>query len=43
MITKDLLIEALSIAKDNYDYDNEDDKAQAIEKYIEGLLNERSM
>jgi hypothetical protein len=43
MITKDLLIEALWIAKDNYDFDNEDSKAEAIQQYIKELSDERSM
>jgi hypothetical protein len=43
MINKDLLVEALWIAKDNYDFDNEDNKAKAIEQYIKELSNERSM
>ena len=31
------LIEALAIARDNFDYDNEHDKAQAVRDYIEQL------
>jgi hypothetical protein len=31
------LIEALAIARDNFDFDGEHDKAQAIRDYIETL------
>lgn len=40
MITKELLIESLEIAKDNFDYDSEYHKAEAIERYLMEL-NER--
>ena len=33
----DALIEALEIAKNNFDYDAEYHKAEAIERYIEQL------
>jgi hypothetical protein len=36
-MTNDLLIEALWIAKDNFDYDAEYHKAEAIERYIKEL------
>jgi hypothetical protein len=34
MITKELLIESLEIAKDSFDYDSEYHKAEAIERYL---------
>jgi hypothetical protein len=34
---KDILIEALWIAKDNFDYDGEYDKANQVESYINKL------
>jgi len=34
MINKELLIESLQIAKDNFDYDSEYHKAEAIERYL---------
>lgn len=34
---KGALIEALAIARDNFDFDGEHDKAQAIRDYIETL------
>lgn len=34
---KDTLIEALEIAKDNFDYDAEYHKAEAVEEYIKQL------
>jgi hypothetical protein len=37
MITNELLIEALEIAKDNFDYDAEYHKAEAIERYLKEL------
>jgi hypothetical protein len=40
MITKELLIEALLIAKDNFDFDAEYHKAEEIERHIEELSNE---
>jgi hypothetical protein len=40
MITKELLIEALHIAKDNFDFDAEYHKSEAIERHIEELSNE---
>ena len=36
----ELLIEALNIAKDNFDYDAEYHKAEAIERYIKELKGE---
>jgi len=36
-MTNDLLIEALWIARDNFDYDAEYHKAEAIERYIKEL------
>ena len=35
----ELLIEALGIAKDNYDFDGEYDKSEQIETYIKALEN----
>jgi hypothetical protein len=40
MITNELLIEALNIAKDNFDFDAEYHKSEAIERYLEALTNE---
>jgi hypothetical protein len=40
MISNELLVEALWIAKDNFDYDAEYHKAEAVERYIEELSNE---
>jgi hypothetical protein len=37
MITNDLLIEALKIAKDNFDFDSEYSKAEAVERYLQEL------
>ena len=37
MITNELLIEALEIAKNNFDYDAEYHKAEAIERYLKEL------
>ena len=34
---KDILIEALEIAKNNFDYDAEYNKAEAVEEYIKQL------
>ena len=34
---KDVLIEALEIAKDNFDYDAEYHKAEAVQEYIKQL------
>ena len=42
MITNELLIEALEIAKDNFDYDAEYHKAEAIEKYLKELQEEEN-
>jgi hypothetical protein len=42
MITKELLVEALEIAKDNFDYDAEYHKAEAIEKYLKELEEEEN-
>ena len=42
MITNELLIEALEIAKDNFDYDAEYHKAEAIERYLEELKEEEN-
>lgn len=36
-MNKELLIEALEIAKDNFDYDAEYHKAEAVEEYIKQL------
>lgn len=40
MITKELLIEALNIAKDNFDFDAEYHKSEAIEEHLKELANE---
>ena len=40
MITNELLIEALWVAKDNFDYDAEYHKAEAIERHIKELEGE---
>ncbi len=40
MITNELLIEALEIAKNNFDYDAEYHKAEAIERYLKELEDE---
>jgi len=40
MISNELLVEALWIAKDNFDYDAEYDKAEAVKRHIEELSNE---
>jgi hypothetical protein len=37
---KELLIEALHIAKDDFDFDGEYEKAEAIESYIKEIVNE---
>jgi hypothetical protein len=37
-MNKELLIEALEIAKDNFDYDAEYHKAEAVKVYIKQLL-----
>jgi len=42
MITKELLVEALEIAKDNFDYDAEYHKTEAIEKYLKELEEEEN-
>jgi hypothetical protein len=34
---KDILIEALEIAKNNFDYDTEYHKAEAVQEYIKQL------
>lgn len=39
-MNKEVLIEALYIAKDDFDFDGEDDKASQIEAYIKELMNE---
>jgi hypothetical protein len=36
---KDLLIEALYIAKDDFDFDGEHEKSEAIESYIKEIAN----
>ena len=40
VITNELLIEALEIAKNNFDYDAEYHKAEAIERYLKELEGE---
>ena len=40
MISNELLVEALWIAKDNFDYDGEYDKANKVESYINKLEGE---
>jgi hypothetical protein len=40
MITNELLIEALEIAKNSFDYDAEYHKAEAIERYLKELQEE---
>ena len=42
MITNELLVEALEIAKDNFDYDAEYHKAEAIERYLKELQEDDS-
>jgi hypothetical protein len=39
-MNKDILIEALDIAKDNFDYDGEYDKANQVRSYIKELNND---
>lgn len=41
-MNKDILIEALEIAKDNFDYDAEYHKAEAVERYIKELQEEEN-
>ena len=36
-IDSEILIEALEIAKNSFDYDSEFDKAEAVQKYIRQL------
>ena len=36
-MNKELLIEALWVAKDNFDYDGEHDKANQVESYIKEI------
>lgn len=38
-MNKDLLIEALYIAKDDFDFDGEHEKADAIGSYIKEIAN----
>ena len=40
MITNELLIEALEIAKNNFEYDAEYHKSEAIEEYLKELADE---
>jgi hypothetical protein len=40
VMNKEILIEALWIAKDNFDYDAEYHKAEAVEEYIKQLQEE---
>jgi hypothetical protein len=40
VITNELLIEALEIAKNSFDYDAEYHKSEAIERYIKELEGE---
>jgi hypothetical protein len=42
MITNELLIEALEIAKNNFDYDAEYHKAEAIERYLKELQEDEN-
>jgi hypothetical protein len=42
MISNELLVEALWIAKDNFDYDGEYDKANKVESYINKLEGENN-
>ena len=42
MITDELLIEALEIAKNSFDYDAEYHKAEAIERYLKELQEDES-
>ncbi len=42
MITNELLIEALEIAKNSFDYDAEYHKAEAIERYLKELQEEEN-
>ena len=39
-MNKDLLIESLNIAKDNFDFDGEYDKSDQIHNYLIELINE---
>lgn len=39
-MNKEILIEALWIAKDNFDYDAEYHKAESVEEYIKQLQEE---
>lgn len=39
-MNKELLIEALIIAKDNFDYDAEYLKSESVERYLKELANE---
>lgn len=42
MITNELLIEALEIAKNSFDYDAEYHKAEAIERYLKELQEDEN-
>ena len=42
MITNELLIEALEIAKNNFDYDAEYHKAEAIERYLKEIQEDEN-
>lgn len=37
-MNNDLLIEALVIARDNFDFDGEHDKSETVQKYIQELM-----
>jgi hypothetical protein len=37
-MNKELLIESLHIAKDNFDFDGEYDKAEIVQDYIDELV-----
>jgi len=37
-MNKDLLIESLNIAKDNFDFDGEYEKSEAVYKYLQELV-----
>lgn len=41
-MNKGALIEALAIARDDFDFDGEHDKAQAVRDYIEQLKEEET-
>ena len=42
MITNELLIEALEIAQNSFDYDAEYHKAEAIERYLKELQEDEN-